>query len=241
MCTVFFHNRTWSLAAYVDAYRAEQNAARASVLSQDRWVVPAALTDKVDHDGRLRPFFGDTTVFPVRDPDVLASLTSIKSKLYARCGDMLADTLETSTFHMTLHDLSNSPDNAIVAPEMQVNRERFEACQQTLLTPHCARMRATGLFPCLNISVLLGLIPVDEESFRHLAQAYHTVDRIRPIHNWPRFHITLAYFRPHSFSSSDRVRLDQAIHAITTDSITWAIPLDTLEYQRFSSMNHYQS
>jgi len=239
MNTVRFQHGEWTLQQYSDTYRAEQESARAALLRDEPWVVPGALTDKVDASGRLRPFFGDTTVYPVQDPDILAALTALQAQLYSACGSALADPLDPATFHMTLHGLSDSPERDAVEADMSINQRRFEARQKHLRTPNRVTMRATGLFPCLNISVLLGLVPIDGEGFARLAQAYNEIDAIRPATYWPRFHITLAYFRPVPVALSDRERIHRAIHAATTDEMTWTIPLDKLEYQHFTSMNQF--
>ncbi|MBQ3215661.1 MAG: hypothetical protein IJB11_06060, partial [Oscillospiraceae bacterium] len=64
------------------------------------------LAEKVDAVGNLLPFPGNTVVF-LLDDRIKAALHQVQLALHNACGFMLAQPLEMSTFHMTLHDLAN--------------------------------------------------------------------------------------------------------------------------------------
>ena len=68
------------------------------------------LRTKVDEAGNLLPFLGNTVVF-LLDDDTKEKLRQLQESLYQAAPDMLAQPLQMSTFHMTLHDLANgTPD-----------------------------------------------------------------------------------------------------------------------------------
>ena len=65
------------------------------------------LTAKVDADGRILPYAGNTTVFLV-DEAAKLRLAQLQDGLYAAAPELLAERLRPETFHMTLHSLEDA-------------------------------------------------------------------------------------------------------------------------------------
>ena len=81
-----------------------QGFSRDSLPVDGKFVTSEGLRDKVDEQGEMLPFEGNTTVF-LLDSDAGDRIRHIQKRLYEECGDMLAVPLIPESFHMTLHDL----------------------------------------------------------------------------------------------------------------------------------------
>ena len=67
----------------------------------------ASLSDKIDANNRLKDFFGDTVVFELDDV-TKSVIGGMVDEIYEVAPECFAERLNTSTLHMTLHDLSIS-------------------------------------------------------------------------------------------------------------------------------------
>ena len=76
------------------------------------------LRRKVNEQGELLPFLGNTTVFLLEEQDK-RRLEQLRQGLYLAAPDMLAQPLGEDTLHRTLHDLANgAPEQAGLAEWM---------------------------------------------------------------------------------------------------------------------------
>lgn len=196
------------------------------------------LEKKVGPDGRFLPFYGDTVVFDLND-SCKARLTAIQNELYAAAGEYLAQPLSPETFHMTLHDLNNSPN---LSPELEAAMERSRCAVKPLLDSWRGlppvRMRASWLFNMVNTSIVLGLVPADEESRRQLEGMYMALENILPLGYALCPHITMAYYRPGCLYGAALETLRSALHPVELEV---ELGMDALYYQRFFDMNHYRN
>ncbi|MEW6745495.1 MAG: hypothetical protein AB1486_22310 [Planctomycetota bacterium] len=172
----------------------------------------------------------------------------IQGQLIEGGGEWLSDPLEPSTFHVTLHDLSASPSAENLRESLERNRERVRNLLGELgkilrEEPSLARvtLRATRIFPCMNISVLAGFSPVSERDFRVLMNAYALFDQVAVLGYWLRPHVTLAYFRPMPPPSGQREALIAVLGRLNDPDLEIVLDLRDLTYQRFTSMNHYET
>ena len=196
------------------------------------------LRRKVNEQGELLPFLGNTTVFLLEEQDK-RRLEQLRQGLYLAAPDMLAQPLGEDTFHMTLHDLANgAPEQAGLAEWMaqtdQAARLILALCRE--LPP--LTMRATWMFNMVNTSIVLGLKPADEAGWRRLDAMYCALETVRPLGYALTPHITLAYFRPGRYGQDAVARLRR-----TLGPVDWTLTLhpDMLALQRFDSMNHYEN
>lgn len=196
------------------------------------------LEQKVSREGVLLAYSGNTVVF-LLDEDTRAQLRQLQRSLYQAAPEMLANPLQESTFHMTLHDLINGK------PEEFGLRKQMDDVRETVI-PMLARwkkmpplrMRTTCLFNMVNTSIVLGLAPADNDSWQRLDELYTALESVVRLGYAMTPHITLAYFRPGIYTQDQVQRINcalgQAEMAVTLQ------PKD-LVLQNFTDMNHYET
>lgn len=196
---------------------------------------------KVDSQGKFLPFYGDTVIYHV-DSHVKAQVKALQDILYSQCKDMLAEAIDCSTFHVTLHDLNNGERSPWLAEQMEGNRravgELWTKIGKGKGLP--IRVRTVSVFNMVNTSVVLGLEPADEESCRRLMELYEQFQKVVFLGYPLTLHITVAYFRPGVYSDGQRQALAQAFsEANRCIDMEFCLTDENLVYQCFSDMNHY--
>lgn len=160
--------------------------------------VPADQRDKVDPDGRMKTYLGDTVIFDL-DEDVKGEIARMQHALYEFCAPhgCLAEKLPPDSFHITLHDLISGPaekQEAVLGGmeerEIAVNQILAEAEFETIC------MRATTLMSMMGKSVVLCFEPASEADCAALMALYERLQSV--VHLGYRLtpHVTLAYYRP---------------------------------------------
>ena len=196
------------------------------------------LRKKVDDAGNLLPFLGNTVVF-LLDDGTKAKLRQLQESLYQAAPDMLAQPLQMSTFHMTLHDLANgTPDQFGLQDYMGYTQERVSQILPSWKNTPPLRMKTTWLFNMVNTSIVLGLAPADEESWRRLDEMYTALESVVNLGYALTPHITMAYFLPGTYSSEQVQRLSAALRSVELE-IT--LDMKNLVMQEFFDMNHYET
>ena len=196
------------------------------------------LCKKVDDEGNLLPFVGNTVVF-LLDDDTKEKLRQLQEDLYRAAPDMLAKPLQISTFHMTLHDLANgTPDQQGLGEYMNYTREQVSQILPNWNANAPLRMKTTWLFNMVNTSIVLGLKPADEESWCRLDEMYTTLEDVVRLGYALTPHITMAYFLPGTYTPEQVQRLSAALRNVDLE-IT--LDMRNLVFQEFSDMNHYET
>lgn len=196
------------------------------------------LCKKVDEEGNLLPFLGNTVVFLLNDK-TKEKLQKIQESLYQAAPEMLAQPLQASTFHMTLHDLANGmPDQPGLPEYMSYTREQALQLLPAWKGALPLRMKSTWLFNMVNTSIVLGLKPADEESWRRLDEMYSTLEDVVHLGYALTPHITVGYFRPGTYSPEQVQRLSEVLRHVDLE-IT--LCMEDLVLQNFSDMNHYET
>lgn len=194
------------------------------------------LRKKVDDGGKLLPFTGNTVVF-LLDGDTKDKLRQLQEALYRAAPDMLAEPLQLSTFHMTLHDLANgTPGQPGLDGYMRYTQERASQMLAGWKAAPPLRMKTTWLFNMVNTSIVLGLAPADEDSRHRLDGMYTALEAVVQLGYALTPHITMAYFRPGTYNSEQVRRLSAALRNVELE-IT--LDMKKLVLQEFSDMNHY--
>lgn len=224
-----FHDR-------VDGFTADSLPHDGHLVTRD------SLRAKVNPDGTLRPFFGNTIIYDLTDKAKLA-LAQRQTMLYHRCGYALADPLQPDTFHITLHDLVNGPDEEAIGHEL-VRAELRTQCLMDLLSndmPPVIHLRSTHVFSMVNTSVVMGFAPVSEQDCEILMKLYEYFHSVVPL-NWGLTpHVTLAYFKPGSYGTETVDELQRVIReAEELPPIEVTLSFADLHYATFSDMNHYE-
>ena len=196
------------------------------------------LRKKVDDAGNLLPFLGNTVVF-LLDDEIKETLRQLQESLYRAAPDMLAKPLQMSTFHMTLHDLANgTPEQPGLQEYMGYTQERVLQILPNWKNIPPLRMKTTWLFNMVNTSIVLGLAPADEESWRRLDEMYTALESVVNLGYALTPHITMAYFLPGTYSSEQVQRLSAVLRSVELE-IT--LDMKNLVLQEFYDMNHYET
>jgi len=196
------------------------------------------LRKKVDAEGNLLPYEGNTAVF-LLDGETREKLCRLQEELYRAVPEMLAQPLQMSTFHMTLHDLANgTPDMPGLREEMSGTREQASKLLPTWRDAPPLPMKTTWMFNMVNTSLVLGLAPADGETWRRLDEMYTAMENVVYLGYALTPHITLAYFRPGTYSTEQVQRLSAALHRVDMDIV---LEMKDLVLQNFSDMNRYET
>lgn len=194
------------------------------------------LLKKVDWDGNFLPFYGNTVVF-LLDDGVKEDLRMLQEQLQDAAGWMLSQPLSPDTFHMTLHDLVNGTEKTPdLCQRMEGTEQKAKALQAQWANMPPLRMKTTWLFNMVNTSIVLGLAPVEEETALRLDTMYTALEAVVPLGYGLTPHITMAYFRPGSYSAAQLQVLRNVLCPI---ELELQLDLSKLVHQRFSDMNHY--
>lgn len=196
------------------------------------------LRKKVEEGGNLLPFVGNTVVF-LLDEDTKEKLRQLQEELYQAAPDMLAQPLQMSTFHMTLHDLANgSPGQPGLQDYIRYTQERVSQILPAWKDAPPLRMKMTWLFNMVNTSIVLGLKPADEDSWRRLDEMYTALEDVVRLGYALTPHITMAYFLPGTYRPEQVQRLSAALRSVAMEV---TLDLKNLVFQEFSDMNHYET
>lgn len=196
------------------------------------------LRKKVSEQGKILPFYGNTIVFDL-DEDTKMSLRCLQEELYRKAGWMLAQKLDSETFHMTLHDLVSASElTEDLQYWMKEAKVKVKPILESWKEQPPLRMKATWLFNMVNTSIVLGLAPADEKTWHRLDEMYMELDSEVHLGYALTPHITMAYFKPDTYTQYDLNYLRQALHPV---ELAIELRLENLFYQEFSDMNHYKT
>ena len=196
-----------------------------------------SIAQKVNWENHFQPFYGDTMVFDLAD-DVKAQLSEIVDKLYAQVPECFCEKLVSGTFHMTLHDLSNSPVLQNVAAEVFENELKVVELMKQI-QPQKIRMKTKYIFNMVGTSLVLGLYPASEEDYIRLMELYEMFNSVKSL-NYPLTpHITLAYYNVHGFHPESARKLEALVYELNDSAMEFEISTEDLYYQKFTTMNYY--
>lgn len=206
----------------------------------ERLTTALGLADKVDDDGKLRLYPGNTVVF-LLDEGTKQRLAELQDGLYHALDElgMLAERLDPSAFHMTLHDLANPSLGADwMEQKVRMDRQaRQVLCEIRSLEPQNLRMRATYAFQMVRTSIVLGLEPVDSETAEKLDALYERFQGVRRLGYAMTPHITLAYFVPGDYAGKTVAKLRDALGPVW--DFEMVLNTRQLVLQEFLHMNCY--
>lgn len=198
------------------------------------------LSGKVEEDNSFKPFYGDTTVFDL-DGDTKEMIGKIVDSFYEAVPECFSERLIYDTFHMTLHDLSNSPYLKDITEEMFWNEIKMTEICGSIKKNQKIRMKTKYIFNMVSNSLVLGLYPADEEEYVKLMDLYYFINQVKTL-NYPLTpHITLAYYNVHGFHEDSARKLEQLIGEWNRKINDKEIEINTayLYYQKFLNMNRY--
>lgn len=200
-----------------------------------------SISQKVNNDNTFKNFYGDTIVFAL-DTITKEKLTEYVDLLYRSAPECFCERFDPNTFHVTLHDLSNSPSLHDVAEELFENEcsviEKKKVLQNYRNTK--IKMKSTYIFNMVNTSLVLGLIPVDEDNYCRLMDLYSIFESVQKLNYLFTPHITLAYYNVNGFDLQAARSLENIVYQQNTNfKMELELRVDYLYYQKFKSMNYY--
>ena len=198
------------------------------------------LVEKVAPDGALRPFFGNTMIFDL-PADIQLQIARMQLILHHRCPWMLAQPLTPDTLHMTLHDLLNGVDEAALAEPVRRTGEQARSILSDLRREAFPiRLTSTLAFNMTNGSVALGFAPDTEEDCAALLGMHARFQDVVTL-NYPLTpHVTLAYYKPGSYSPETVNHLADALAQINQlPKVHITVDAACLHYYTFRDMNTY--
>lgn len=241
-------NSPMDFEQYCNTIEREQTSSINWMTASDaRWNVPDSLKVKVDEEGTLKPFFGDTVVIPNEKADI-SRLVAFKNELHHLVGDLCASPLLPEHFHITLHDLSNGRRSESLENNMEDNSEKcrliFERVAGYLYKNDDQaniKLISTYAYPSCNISAVLGFAPKTDKDYRIIMNLYNLFDDVVYLNYWLRMHLTLTYFKPFEFSQRQMLELVDAFNNLNRNKIEIQLNLWKMAYQRFDNMNDYKT
>lgn len=196
-----------------------------------------SVSQKVNQENKFQPFYGDTIVFNL-DEAVKIKLSKITDVLYDAAPECFCERLVSDTFHMTLHDLSNSPVLEQTAAECFQNELKvLKKAKQIKIQK--IKMRSKYIFNMVGTSLVLGLYPVNEEEYRKLMELYQLFEDVRALPYPLTPHITLAYYNVHGFDTNSARKLENIVRELNAEDMEITLDIHDLYYQKFISMNEY--
>lgn len=200
------------------------------------------LRKKADENGKMRKFIGNTTVFLLNDRDFKDRAAYFQQVLYTMCHGMLSEKLADATFHMTLHDFMNGlPEEAPQEEIKKLGDKIKKLLTEIRKNPFKINLRSTWAFNMVNTSVVLGLEPCTQSDWDILTDIYRKVDEVYRL-NYPFTpHVTLAYFKPGTYSGREIEKLRYTLESLSEEKLPVTVTEKDLVYQTFEDMNSYFS
>jgi len=217
---------------------------------------------KVERDGKLKPFYGNTVVFPLKGDGVeeisdvsdstsevtpLAYVQQLQDRLYECGSHFLAERLDPSTFHITLHDLAHSPMLDFIKMRIKVSGKQALYIVNKLhqMDFPKIKMESTCMFNMNSTSIVLGFKPVTEEDQANLMRIFNLFQHIEELSYPLTPHATLGYFKlgdQGKYSAEDMKAVRDLIEAHKNEEkLVVELDVKDLVYQEFRSMNEYET
>lgn len=197
-----------------------------------------SIAQKVGKDNKYKDFYGDTIVFDL-DNDTKEKVAKYVERLYQSAPACFCEKLDTGTFHMTLHDLSNSPVLQDMSAEVFENELRVIEKSSEILKQQKIQMKTSYVFNMVDISLVLGLYPASEEDYNKLMELYYLFDDVKKLGYPLTPHITLAYYNINGFDADSARKLEKVIRELNQNEFEIVLDMKNLYYQKFISMNQY--
>lgn len=199
-----------------------------------------SISKKVNPDNTFRNFYGDTVVFELA-ASVKEKLAAFAAFLYQSAPDCFCERLVPQTFHLTLHDLSNSPVLQEVAKDVFENElkvieqmQQVQKYEKTVL-----KMKSKAVFNMVDTSLVMGVYPAGGEDYRRMMELYDIFDEVKRLPYPFTPHITLAYYNVYGFDVQAARGLEKAVRQLNEQEIEFELSVEHLYYQKFVSMNDY--
>lgn len=210
------------------------------------WVISERLSEKITQDGKMKPFYGATSVIKLSNEDI-AKCREIQQRIMEPHGDMFVR-LYPETFHVTIHAFSNA---YTVSPDVREINEDIQKIQcdierEFILISQAHRdkminMRSIGVSTGGRDVVSLKFVPDSMEDYRVIMNLFDRFEDIYPLGKPYVPHVSLGYFKLKRFAPNEVQGLYHTLHQIN-QHLKLSIKLDIkqLVYQHHFHMNHFK-
>lgn len=211
------------------------------LLGDGAFVSSRSVAGKVNDDNFFRSFCGDTIIFDLSEQEKI-QIHNMTEQLYSEVPECFSERLGKDTLHMTLHDLSNSPELSDVAFKMQENEKKLqEILSAEPVEPQKIKMKSMAVFNMVNTALVIGLCPENEQEYKRLMNLYQIGDRIVKLPYPFTPHITLAYYNKFGFPEISKRKLENVVNRLNKSPVYVTLDTERLCYKHFSSMNLYNT
>ncbi|MCR1950456.1 hypothetical protein NSA50_05170 [Clostridium sp. DSM 100503] len=205
-------------------------------------VVNSGVADKVNFDGSIKDFYGDTVVFELSENEKKL-ISMLQDILYSNCNKYLSERLPIATLHMTLHDLNNNSNYKVIEDTIIKNRNKMNNIFHRLSNinqQEAIKMKKSYVFNLVNTSIVLGLEPIDDDNYNRLIYLYNKFEEVKKLDYPLTPHITLAYFRNKDIDYVGIEILKRTIEEMNKYKLEINLELKNLSYKYFYSMIEYK-
>lgn len=199
-----------------------------------------SMSHKVDKNNTFKSFYGDTVVFEL-DDSVKAKLAEYTNLLHGNTPQCFCERLVANTFHVTLHDLSNSTVLRDIGEDV-FNNELKIIEKKSELQKHKnvkIKMKSNYIFNMVSTSLCLGLFPADDAEYQKLMELYYIFDDIKNLGYPLTPHITLSYYNINGFDTKSARILESTVNELNKNQFELELNINKLYYQKFTNMNNY--
>ncbi len=199
-----------------------------------------SILQKVAKDNTFRDFYGDTIVF-LLDESVRKQLEEYVELLYRAVPECFCRRLGSNTFHVTLHDLSNSPVLQNIAEEIFNNELKVVEIAREIKKYENTKikMKSKYIFNMVDTSLVLGLYPADGEEYKRLLELYSVFEKVKKLDYPFTPHITLAYYNVDGFDLKSARILEDTVYRLNGRAMEMELEINNLYYQKFKKMDDY--
>lgn len=196
--------------------------------------------DKVDGQGNLKGFYGNSMIFNINDPAFLEMCKKCCTEINRSI--MMAQPLLHHTMHMTLHDLINGSNQEVIY-ERQKEVGKLAYAILNDLPDFQLKMKPVRIYSMNQTSIVLGMEAIDEENHQLLMMLYERFQMIHPLSYPLTPHITLGYYRPGIYPNHDVLELERQLYYANEQIKEEVLVFNKkhLKLMNFTNMNDYQA
>ena len=191
---------------------------------------------KVDEEGKMKPFYGNSMIFQIKDQIFLECCWHIINEIQQSI--MMAEPLKNHTMHMTLHDLVNGTTPPYHMEE--VNQKAIHILQS--LPDFEIKLKPSRVYSMNQTSIVLGMEAINEEHHQKLMSIYECFQEVVPLSYAYTPHVTISYYRPNIYPHHDVLQLQKIMADVNAfiGNITLVLRKEDLKLMVFTNMNEYQ-
>ncbi|RED55960.1 hypothetical protein [Cohnella lupini] len=210
------------------------------------WVISNKLSEKITLSGEMKPFYGATTVIKLSEQDKSACI-AIRNRLFAKHGNCFAK-LETDTYHLTIHALSNvynvAKDDELIRQRIRDIEPMVEAAFRLFAKQYGRdkiRMKALGVGTSGKDIIGLKYVPCEESDYAILIDLFNILEKVYPLGEFFVPHVSFGYFQIRDYRDGEITALYETLNQLNSEmDLTIELDVSELVYQHHYHMNDFR-